>query len=249
MREINITSQEQWDLLPEKFEEFTVLKINCEYIVIKSNPGNSRAVLWGYSSADAFLCATIIVLSAFPIIGKLLDNSHLIYKYDNKNRPRQKDESAKITEFNEIITPSFEQWLERGYVVTDGINQKLVNQKTIGELSVFETTDFFEKEKYVVVKKGNIFSHGKTYEEAKESLKYKNSNRDTSEYELWKLKDRKSLEELISAYRAITGACEFGTRYFCEGRELKDTYSVEDVIIMTQMQYGHEQFKNFGWSK
>jgi hypothetical protein len=254
MNAIVIRNQEEWDNLPSEFREFTVLEIRSELrIVISSNSKNSSAVLrenssavlWGNSSADAFSCATLFVFSTFAMINKLLDNAHLIYKAPNCKRPLLIDSTTKVTEFEKIITPTFEQWLERGYVAADGINQKLVNQKTIGDLSVFETTDFFEKEKFIVVKKGEFFAHGKTFEEAKDALKYKLSDRDTSKYRSWQIDEQKPLEEMIQAYMAVTGACGIGTKPFCDSVQLKETYSPKEVIELTSGRYGHEKFKKF----
>ena len=53
MKEIIIRSQKEWDALPEKFDEFTVIKIvdSIEIIHIRKNPESSSAELWGSSSA------------------------------------------------------------------------------------------------------------------------------------------------------------------------------------------------------
>lgn len=254
MSTIIVRNQEEWDALPSGFEEYTTIEVRSELrVVISSNPKNSSAELWGNSRAelrensraDAFLCATLFVFSTFAMIDRLLDNAHLIYKAPNCKRPLLIDSTAKVTEFEKIITPTFEQWLERGYVVADGINQKLVNQKTIGDLSVFETTDFFEKEKFIVVKKGELFAHGKTFEEAKDALKYKLSDRDTSKYRSWQIDEQKPLEEMIQAYMAVTGACGVGTKMFCDSVQLKQTYSPQEVIELTIDRYGHETFRDF----
>jgi hypothetical protein len=49
-------------------------------------------------------------------------------------------------------------------------------------------------------------------------------------------------------YRIITGACAAGTQRFVDGLskdEIKDNYTVSEIIEMTKGQYGHETFKNF----
>jgi len=43
----------------------------------------------------------------------------------------------------------------------------------------------------------------------------------------------------------ITGACEQGTRRFCEQQVLKPTYSVKEVIDLTMGSYGSEKFRKF----
>jgi hypothetical protein len=201
--------------------------------------GNSHVEAWGNSHVDCFLCSFLVIYSASVKIKSLLDNSRLIYKVSNGQRPEKQDPTAIITEYEEIITPSFEQWLERGYVVADGIYQKLVSQKTIGEVTIYETDKGF------VARKGDKFAHGKTIEEAKSDLRYKLSDRDTSKYKDWKLDDVKSTDELIESYMAITGACSFGTKQFCESIKLKDSYAVKEIIELTEGKYGNEQYGEF----
>jgi hypothetical protein len=207
--------------------------------------GNSRVVAWGNSRVDMFFLSTLFVHSSLVVIKSLRDNSRAIYKTKNGKRPEIQDATAAIVEFEEITTPTFEQWLERGYVVADGINQKLVSQKTIGGVTIFETTDFFEKERAFVAKIGNKFAHGKTIEQAKNDLRYKLSDRDTSKYKSWKSDEEKGTDELIEAYMTITGACSFGTKQFCEQIKLKDSYKISEIFDLTSGHYGSQQFKEF----
>ena len=143
------------------------------------------------------------------------------------------------------IEMSFTELLKQGYVHADGITKKLISKKKIGDVEVFEVEEFLERSSSFVIKKGNVFSHGKTIAEAKESLKYKISSRDTSEFKRWKVDEVKQVEDLIVAYRAITGACEFGTKQFCESQSLKKKYSVNEVIKLTEGKFGHEVFAGF----
>ena len=46
-------------------------------------------------------------------------------------------------------------------------------------------------------------------------------------------------------YRAITGACEAGTRYFCENNKLPKKCTIRKAIELTQGQYGNESFRKF----
>ena len=200
---------------------------------------NSRVEAWGNSHVDCFLCSLLIVYSVSVKIKSLLDNSRLIYKTSNCNRPEKQDPTAIVTEYEDLITPTFAQWLDRGYVVADGIYQTLVSQKTIGEVTIYETDEGF------VARKGDKFAHGKTIEEAKNDLRYKLSNRDTSKYESWKLDDVKPTDELIESYMAITGACGFGTKQFCVSIKLKESYTVGEIVELTSGEYGNEQYREF----
>ena len=97
-----------------------------------------------------------------------------------------------------------------------------------------------------VVEKDGIYSHGATLKEAKDSLIYKISNRDTSMYKDYTLDTVVTFEEAIKMYRVITGACEAGTRNFVESlTKKKKKYTIQEIVMATQGQYGSDTFKEF----
>ena len=101
-----------------------------------------------------------------------------------------------------------------------------------------------------VVEKDGIYSHGATIKEAKESLIYKLSDRDTSKYKDYTLDTVITFEEAIKMYRCITGACEGGTRNFVENilpskGKKKKKYTISEVIQLTEGQYNNDKLKEF----
>ena len=131
------------------------------------------------------------------------------------------------------------------YAEFDGIKCVILSKKG----NVYKTVSFGDigkgKITYVIEKDG-VYSHGDTVKEAKESFIYKISNRDTSIYENYTKESVVSFEEAIKMYRAITGACEAGTRYFVKSLDkVKKEYSIAEIIEITKGQYGSEEFKNF----
>ena len=98
-----------------------------------------------------------------------------------------------------------------------------------------------------VVEKDGVYAHGATLKEAKESLIYKITDRDKSDYEDYTLDTEVTHEEAIKMYRVITGACEAGTRHFVENvlAEKKEKYTVKEIIKLTEGQYGNETLKEF----
>jgi hypothetical protein len=50
---------------------------------------------------------------------------------------------------------------------------------------------------------------------------------------------------VIQSYRAITGACEVGTKQFCNGKELPTKMSVKEAIEATKGAWGGDKFKAF----
>ena len=54
------------------------------------------------------------------------------------------------------------------------------------------------------------------------------------------------LEECKVMYRVITGACQAGTEGFVESlREVKEAYTVREIIELVRGRYGADAFKKF----
>ena len=162
-------------------------------------------------------------------------------KLDAPNIKNKSDDKAKAIA-TKALAAAFKK---RKLVKVDGILSFLISVKTIKSLKLFKVKIVGKLEVSFIIQKGEVFSHGKTIKEAKDSIKYKLSDRDTTRFKKWKLTDSKNLTSLINAYRAITGACELGTRHFCESSKLKPKYTVKEVIELTKGKYGNEQFKAF----
>ena len=136
-------------------------------------------------------------------------------------------------------------FLLSGYLFADGILSKQVSVKNLRGLTVHEVVICGKTDTSYVIERDGVYSHGATIQEAKESLIFKISDRDTSRFKSWTLDTQVSAAEAIASYRAITGACEFGTREFCAGKDLERNYTVAEVIKMTTGKYGCEQYKGF----
>ena len=127
-------------------------------------------------------------------------------------------------------------------VIADGILSEVIEHKG----NVYKVKNHGSDNISYLVKNGDVYSHGKTVKEAKESLIYKLSNRDTSVYKDYKLDTKVSKKEAIQMYRAITGACESGTRYFVERlREVPESLTIKEIIELTKGQYGNDTFRKF----
>ena len=137
----------------------------------------------------------------------------------------------------------FEANLKLGYSYVDGILAHLVNRKG----RVARVILIGKSETSYVVDDGNgNYSHGATLDEARKGLIYKLSSRDTEQFKKWKPKTVIPVADAIQAYRAITGACESGTRHFCEMLgKLPEKLTVAEVIARTKGQYGAETFAKF----
>jgi len=135
-------------------------------------------------------------------------------------------------------------------IVADGILSEIMSEKKNKDLTVYKVKNYGETETTYLIKQetpeGDIYSHGQTLKNAKDSLIYKISSRDTSQYENLTVDDTVTFEEAIKMYRAITGACEFGVKSFVETLpEKKKKYKISEIIKITENQFGNEEFKKF----
>ena len=128
------------------------------------------------------------------------------------------------------------------HIIADGILSKVVNHKG----NVYKVINHGDKKQTYLIKDGDNYAHGNTLKEAKESLIYKVSDRDTSKYNNLKLDSILTREEAIKCYMTITGACSSGTKYFVDSQEnVKEEYSVQEIINLTKGQYNQAMFENF----
>ena len=126
---------------------------------------------------------------------------------------------------------------ERKYIFLDGIlwgNVKSV--KKVDNITMYKTPLG-----YCVVE-DNLSAHGKTLKGAMEDLTFKKiQNKDTSEI----VKEIKETGKVNRGqYRAITGACQFGTEQFCKQHciENLEEISLEELRKILVNDYGAERF-------
>jgi len=131
------------------------------------------------------------------------------------------------------------------HIIADNILSKIISKKKNKNLIIYKVINHNENNESFIIFDGENYSHGKTIKEAKESLIYKISSRDTSKYQNLKLNDEITLKEAIKMYRVITGACEAGTKYFCENNKLPEKMTIQKAIELTQGQYNHNKFEEF----
>ena len=127
-------------------------------------------------------------------------------------------------------------------IIVDGILSEVISKKG----DVYKVKNYNEKEISYLIHKDEIYSHGKTIKEAKESLIYKIGKRDTSIYKDLTMDSVLTIEEAIKMYRVITGACESGTKYFVNNlKEIPKKLSIKEIIKLTKGQYNHNLLTQF----
>ncbi len=133
---------------------------------------------------------------------------------------------------------------ENEYIIVDNILSKVISRKG----NVLKVINYYKDKESYIIKDGDLYSHGETIKEARESLIYKISSRDTSVYKDLTLDSVLTKDECIKLYRVITGACESGTKYFVSKQDpskVKDKYSIKELIDLTEGQYGNSELKKY----
>ena len=98
-----------------------------------------------------------------------------------------------------------------------------------------------------VVRKGDLYAHCKTFKAGIQDIIFKEaSNRGAEQYKGLPLNKVFSPDEAVTMYRVITRACRAGSERFVQSLgKLKKTYTLREIIEITQGQYGSDTFKKF----
>lgn len=100
------------------------------------------------------------------------------------------------------------------------------------------------KPSYIFTKNG-ISAHGRSVKQAYRDWLFKQSDRDVSKYRDLNPDEVRDLSYWYECYRAITGACAAGTEHFIEQYKPKNKMTLNELIEITQGQYGHNTFVEF----
>ena len=98
-----------------------------------------------------------------------------------------------------------------------------------------------------VVSDGTYYAHCKTFRDGIADLAFKHAaERGSEQYRGISLDSTVTVDEAKTMYRIITGACRQGTEHFVNGLgELKETYTVREVIELTDGQYNAGRLREF----
>lgn len=129
------------------------------------------------------------------------------------------------------------------HIIADGILSKVISKRK----NVYKVINHNETKETYLIEVDGKFSHGETLKQAKESLIYKLSDRDTSKYESMTVDTELTFEEGVQMYMTITGACERGTKYFVDNvlKTKKKKYKISEIIDLTVGQYEHRKIVEF----
>ena len=154
-----------------------------------------------------------------------------------------KNKIYQVVEYDNIKMVVLNKQEKLGYEIIEGIEFG-VDATIYNKQVALEDIDKL----FVVIKEG-ISSHGSTIKEAIDDFKYKISNRDTGEYNyLRTTKEKIKTNDIIRAFRVITGACLKGTKVFVESfTDLKEEYTIDEAleILKGKGAYGVDVFEKF----
>ena len=129
------------------------------------------------------------------------------------------------------------------YLYADGILTHIKRKKQIDKY-----TYYIGKIKGKnVISDGTYYAHCKNFEEGVSDLAFKAAkDRGAEQYNGLTKDSVVSFEDGRTMYRIITGACAAGTQQFVDGmEEIKDSYTIGEIIEMTKNAYGGEIFMKF----
>ena len=132
----------------------------------------------------------------------------------------------------------------REYIKADDIFSRVLKRKG----NVYHIAQIgSDKVRYLVTDGNGRWAHGDTIKEVKADLIYKISDRNTDKYKGLSLDTRLTFAEAVECYRVITGACAAGTKMFVAslGDEVKEHYTIAEMMEVTKDQYGYSTFCEF----
>ena len=132
---------------------------------------------------------------------------------------------------------------EGRYLYADGILTHVKGKKTVGAFTLFVGKI---KGKNVVYD-GKNYAHCNHIRDGIADLLFKSAaDRGADQYKNLSLDQEMTVEEMVTMYRVITGACRQGSESFVNSLgKVKERYTVREAIELTKGQYGAERFAEF----
>ena len=148
-----------------------------------------------------------------------------------------------IGEERKVRKPVNGEYVAGRYLYADGILTHIKKKKQVGEYTVYIGKIPGKN----VVSDGKNFAHCEALRDGIADLLFKAAaDRGADQYEGLDMVKPMSVEEAKTMYRIITGACRQGTEQFVENLgELKDAYTVREILTLTAGQYGSDKFAEF----
>ena len=134
--------------------------------------------------------------------------------------------------------------VEGRYLYADGILTHIKGRRTVGNHTFF----IGKIRGRNVVTDGTYYAHCDKLRDGIADLMFKSAkDRGAQQYKCLAMDTVFTVEEAVTMYRIITGACRQGSENFVNslGDRLKQTYTLRECIEITRGQYGAEAFAGF----
>ena len=134
-------------------------------------------------------------------------------------------------------------YVEGRYLYVDGIFTHIKKKKLVGAFTLFVGKIKGKN----VVSDGVNYAHCDSLREGISDLLFKSAkDRGATQYKGLSLDTEMTVEEMVTMYRVITGACRQGSESFVNRLgELKEKYTIREAIELTKGQYNAGKFAEF----
>ena len=135
-------------------------------------------------------------------------------------------------------------YVDGRYLYADGILTHVKRTKSVGAYTLY----IGKIKGRNVVSDGKNYAHCDRFRDGIADLLFKAAeDRGADQYKGLSLDTEMTVQEMVTMYRIITGACRQGSQDFVDslGDSLKDKYTIREAIEMTKGQYNAERFAEF----
>lgn len=129
------------------------------------------------------------------------------------------------------------------YIYADNILTHVKSKKSFGKYTIYVGKIKGRN----VVSDGTYYAHCDKFRDGIADIAFKAAkDREAEQYKSLTLDSVVKKDDAIVMYRVITGACRQGTQNFLDGlSEIKEEYTVREIIDLTHGNYGADTFKRF----
>ncbi len=134
-------------------------------------------------------------------------------------------------------------YIEGRYLYCDGILTHVKRKREINGYTLY----IGKIKGRNVVSDGEFYAHCKTFREGIADIAFKRAaDRGAEQFRGLSLDTALTVPECVTMYRIITGACHAGSEAFVSSLgELKERYTIEEMLEITKGQYNHKRFAQF----
>ena len=134
-------------------------------------------------------------------------------------------------------------YVEGKYLYADGILTHVRKRRKLGDYTVYVGKIKGKN----VISDGVYYAHCDNIRDGIADILFKTaSDRGADQYKGLPLDTEMTVDEAVTMYRIITGACRQGSEAFVDGlKDRKEKYTIRECIELTRGQYGAERFAKF----